>query len=112
MFDFAKSISSIAKDVQGNLGNVREILSSNPQLSPFQFPPAVQQAVDVAKGLGINVPPPEELTKLANGEIDKLLGTLGKDASSVLDIVDSVLGRVTKKSEDIQTLLNSISWLL
>ena len=112
MINISSTVSSIAKGIQGNIGNVREVLSSNPHLSPFIFPPAVQQAVDVASKFGIKVPTAEELTKIANGEIDKLIGTLGKDVSGVLDTVDSILGKVVKKAGTTQELLNSISWLL
>lgn len=112
MLNISDSVSSIAKGIQGNISNVREVLSSNPHLSPFTFPPAVQQGIVIAEKLGIHVPSEDELLSLANGEIDKLIGTLGKDVSGILDTVDSLLGRVTKKAGDAQQLLNSISWLL
>lgn len=112
MFDISKTVSGISKQVSGHISGAREILSSNPHISPFTFPPQVQGAIAVANQLGIKVPTEAELVKLANGEIDNILGGLGKDLSSVLDTVDSELGRVTKKAEDVQEVLNSLSWLL
>ena len=80
---------------------------------PFVMPPQVQMGYQVANALGIKVPSPEDVMKMATGEIDNILqGVKGSDIyKQASDIVTKVLAN-THGNLDPKTLLNSLDWLL
>lgn len=97
---------------------MQSVLDFNPQLSPSLLPPQVQmgiaafdQAAGVAGQFGIQIPTSDDLFKMANGEIDKVLGGIRGT-----DIYQQASTQVTKLLSggtlDPEKLLNSIDWLL
>jgi hypothetical protein len=105
-----------------SLSSVSKILDFNPQLSTSLFPPQVQigikafnQAAGVAGQFGIKIPTSDDLLKMANGEIDKVLGGIkGSDIyKQASQAVTKILaGADANGNIDPQKLLNSIDWLL
>lgn len=110
--EFTKTVTGVAEDIRGQVTDFRGVLDLNTQLSPFTFPPQVQAGLEVANQLGIKVPSSDDLTALAQGQIDKYLGGLLEDANGVLDTIDGLLGKVTTLEGDLQDELSKLTWLL
>jgi len=107
-----KSISGAAEDISGNVSNFREILSTSPQLSPFEYPPAVQSGIDALETVGVTLPSEDELVAIANDQISAVFDELAPELNSALDVVEDALGFITGASDDAATMLNKITWLL
>lgn len=105
----AKTISGLAKKATGSVSGVREILSFNPQISPFKFPPQVQMGVELLNGGGIKVPSPEDLIGLAQGKIDMILKGV---RAPLLGILGKTEQQLTDKLATAEEVLQKIEWLL
>jgi len=105
-----KTISGLAKKVTGSaVSGVREILSFNPQISPFKFPPQVQMGIELLNGMGIKVPSPDDLIGLAQGKIDMILKGV---RAPVLDILGKTEQQLADKLTAAEEVLQKIEWLL
>jgi hypothetical protein len=107
-----QTVSGIAEGIKGEVSDFRGVLDLNTHLSPFKFPPQVEQGIQIANQLGIKVPSADELKSLALGEVDKYLGGLLKDVNAGLDTIDGLLGNVTTLAGDAETELQKLTWLL
>jgi len=71
-------------------------------------------ASGVAGQLGVKIPTSDDLLKMANGEIDKVLG--GIRGSDIFKQASSTVTKILAGTEggkvDPEALLNSIDWLL
>lgn len=75
---------------------------------------AFDTAAGVAGQFGIKIPTSDDLLKMANGEIDKVLGGIkGSDIyKQASQAVTKILAATDGGNVDPQKLLNSIDWLL
>lgn len=75
---------------------------------------ALDTASGVAGNFGVKIPTSDDLLKMANGEIDKVLG--GIKGSDIFKQASSAVTKIIAGSEggvvDPEKLLNSIDWLL
>jgi hypothetical protein len=91
---------------------VTSVLDFNVSAMPFVMPPQVAMGYEIADTLGIKVPKPEDILKMATGEIDNILqGVKGSEIyKQASDIVTKVLSGGIPS--DPKELLNSLDWLL
>lgn len=68
----------------------------------------------VADALGIKIPKPDDVIKMATGELDKVLqGVKGSDVyKQASDVVTKILAGNNGGLPDFKTILNSLDWLL
>ncbi len=104
------SIEKAAKMATGQVEDFRKVLDLQPQLSGFTFPPIVQKGIDIAGQFGVKVPTAEELTGLANKEIDKLFGKVREPILKQLAALDTAIkGLEGLEPKDI---IKKLEWLL
>lgn len=107
---FVNTISRAAKVATGKVSDFRKVLDNSPQISGFTFPPTVQAGIKIAEGLGVKVPTAEELTGLANKEIDRIFGKVREPILKQLESLDSkIKGLENLTPEEI---IKKIDWLL
>ncbi len=106
----ANTIEKAAKMATGQVEDFRKVLDLQPQLSGFTFPPIVQKGIDIAGQFGVKVPTAEELTGLANKEIDKLFGKVREPILKQLAALDTAIkGLEGLEPKDI---IKKLEWLL
>ncbi len=104
------TIEKAAKMATGQVEDFRKVLDLQPQLSGFTFPPIVQKGIDIAGQFGVKVPTAEELTGLANKEIDKLFGKVREPILKQLAALDTAIkGLEGLEPKDI---IKKLEWLL
>lgn len=107
-----QSITGVALQQLGSVGNFREILDVNPAALPFELPPQVQQGIDIANqvldltGSNFKIPGPDEVLS----GLTSVLGNLGNLGTA--DIQEVASGLEATTDTDGADLLQSISWLL
>lgn len=107
---FVNTIEKAAKMATGKVSDFRKVLDLQPQLSGFTFPPIVQKGIDIAGQFGVKVPTAEELTGLANKEIDKLFGKVRAPILKQLEALDTAIkGLEGLEPKDI---IKKLEWLL
>ena len=107
---FVNSITKAAKLATGKAADFRKVLENTPQISGFTFPPSVQVGIQVASALGVKVPTAEELTGLANKEIDRLFGKIREPVLKQLTQVESAISQL--EGLEPKEIIKKIEWLL
>jgi len=107
---FTNTIQSAAKLATGKVSDFRKVLDLQPQVSGFTFPPIVQKGIDIAGQFGVKVPTAEELTGLANKEIDKLFGKVRAPILKQLEALDTAIKGLEGLTP--QEVIKKLEWLL
>lgn len=110
IMSIVNTVERAAKVATGQIEDFRAVLDNAPQVSGFTFPPIVQRGIDIAGQFGVKVPTAEELTGIANKEIDRLFGKVREPILKQLAAVESALkGLEGLEPKDI---IKKLEWLL
>ena len=105
-----KTVERAAKMATGKVADFRKVLDIQPQVSGFVFPPIVQKGIDIAEQFGVKVPTAEELTALANKELDKIYGKVREPILKQLAALDNAIKGL--EGLEPKEILKRLEWLL